>query len=156
MIGIRPLSQHGCRGTLLLLWLDLGSTTLYVNILSLTSRTRPRGGCHSRPADHDMDQDRHDEWVFDRTQSNGSYPEAVPTHALPHREDRGDCPGDGELLLPRGYQVLPGSGGGGRSSPDVVRESAGVGGGVGGTKRRGMARAALLGVDASPDTPCAV
>ena len=72
---------------------------------------------------------------------------------LTHREDRGDCPGDGELL-PSGYGMLPGSCGG-RSNPEVVSESAGVGGGVGGTKRRGMARAALIGADASPDTPCA-
>ncbi len=69
-----------------------------------------------------------------------------------HREESGDCPGDGEPL-PVLNGMLPGSSGG-RSSPAVPSESAGVGGGVGGTKRRGMARAALTGVDASPDMPC--
>ena len=69
-----------------------------------------------------------------------------------HREDRGDCPGDGEPLPVR-YEKPPGSTGG-RRSPAVPSESAGVGGGVGGTNRRGMARAALTGVEASPDMPC--
>ncbi len=53
-----------------------------------------------------------------------------------------------------GSRRCPPSAGAAPPPPDVVSESAGVGGGVGGTNRRGMARAALIGVDASPETPC--